>query len=76
MPTPGSVVPAAPPSAVILVPALALLVVDVGLAIYCINDLYKPERRVIGGNKDLWALAIVLFSFFGMLVYLYYGRES
>ncbi len=76
MPISGGVVPTAPPSAIILLPALALLVVDVGMAIYCINDLYKPERRVTGGNKDLWALAIVLFSFFGMLVYLYYGREN
>jgi hypothetical protein len=75
MPIVGSVVGTGAPPTIVLLPALAVLVVDVGMAIYCINDLYRPERRVMGGNKDLWALAIVLFSFFGILAYLSYGRE-
>ena len=55
---------------------LILLFVDVAIALYFINDLYKPERRVAGGDKTIW-MAIILFgSVLGWLAYLSFGRES
>jgi hypothetical protein len=46
------------------------------MVIYCIVDLYRPERRVRGGNKILWLLIILLISTLGWVVYLLAGRED
>lgn len=53
-----------------------LLVIDFGVIIYCLDDLYKPERRVNGYSKDVWALIIVFGNIFGLFFYLRYGREN
>ena len=57
--------------AVLLVFALYLWVV-----ISILNDLYKPERRVTGFNKDTWAVIIVLFSIPGIVAYFTLGRQE
>ena len=60
-------------------PALLLLpiaVIELGLVIWSLYDLTRPERRVKGGNKLLWALIIVLIGTFGPLAYLIAGREE
>jgi hypothetical protein len=56
--------------------AATLIVIDLWVATRFLNDLYKPERRVAGGNKDVWAAIIVLGSVVGMLAYLLVGREN
>jgi phospholipase D-like protein len=56
-------------------PALVMLV-WVGLAIYCINDLYRPDRRVLGFTKNVWALVIVFIGILGAVFYLLYGRDT
>lgn len=53
-----------------------LVLIDVGMVIFCIVDLYKRDRRVRGGNKTLWLLIIVLVSTFGWVAYLLAGREE
>ncbi len=53
-----------------------LVLIDLGMVVYCIVDLYKPDRRVRGGNKLLWLLVILLVSTLGWLVYLLVGREE
>jgi Phospholipase_D-nuclease N-terminal len=53
-----------------------LVLIDLGMVIYCIVDLYKPDRRVRGGNKLVWLLVILLVSTLGWLVYLLAGREE
>jgi hypothetical protein len=53
-----------------------ILVVDFGAIIYCLTDLYKPERRVNGYSKDVWALIILFGNIFGLFFYLRYGRET
>jgi hypothetical protein len=53
-----------------------LVLLDLGMVVYCIVDLYQPDRRVRGGNKLLWLLAILLVSTVGWLVYLLIGREE
>lgn len=67
--------PSTPPQVAALLGLIALFV-DIAVALYFINDLYKPERRVAGGDKTVW-MAIILFgSILGWLAYLRFGREN
>jgi hypothetical protein len=54
--------------------ALVVLLLDVGVVIYCLNDLYKPERRVNGYSKDIWAVIIIIGGLIGWALYFLYGR--
>jgi hypothetical protein len=56
-----------------LIPLLALQLVLMAVALY---DLTRPERRVRGGNKWVWALVIVVGELLGPLVYFLVGRED
>jgi phospholipase D-like protein len=38
-------------------------------------DLYKPERRVAGGDKTFWLVAILFIGVIGIAAYLLFGRE-
>jgi hypothetical protein len=55
---------------------LPLLVIELGLVVFSLVDLFKPERRVIGDNKLVWALIIVLVGTIGPIVYLLAGRKQ
>ncbi len=55
---------------------IPLVLVNLGLVIFSLVDLFKSERRVKGGNKVVWALVILLFQTLGPLVYLFVGRED
>ena len=55
---------------------LPLVVIELGLVVFSLVDLFKPERRVIGGNKLVWALIIVLVGTIGPIVYLLAGRKQ
>ncbi|HEV2007058.1 MAG TPA: PLDc N-terminal domain-containing protein, partial [Candidatus Limnocylindrales bacterium] len=52
--------------AVILLP---LLFIQLILILVALRDLLRPERRVKGGNKWLWALIIVVGELLGPLLY-------
>lgn len=65
--------PSALPIPTPLIFALILLVLDLLVVVYCLEDLLKPETRVAGDNKGLWAV-IILFSGIGWIFYLLYGR--
>ena len=58
--------------------ALALLAVgiEISLVVFSLVDLSKPERRVIGDNKLVWALVIVVVGTIGPIVYLLAGRKQ
>jgi uncharacterized membrane protein len=60
----------------LLLALLPLVLIDLGMVIFCIVDLYRPERRVRGGNKILWLLIILLISTLGWVAYLLAGRED
>ncbi len=61
----------------LLIAALApLVLIDLAMIIYCVIDLYKPDRRVRGGNKLVWLLVILLISTLGWVAYLLVGREE
>ena len=55
---------------------LPLALIEVGLVVFSLIDLFKPERRVIGGNKLVWALVIILVGTIGPIVYLLAGRKQ
>jgi Phospholipase_D-nuclease N-terminal len=55
---------------------LPLVVIELGLVVFSLVDLFKSERRVVGGNKLVWALVIVLIGTIGPIVYLLAGRKQ
>ncbi len=57
----------------VLVP---LVLIQVGLVIWGLFDLTRPERRVKGGSKVLWAVVIILLNIVGPLIYFLFGREE
>lgn len=59
-----------------LVIILPLLVAELALVAYCLVDIFRPERRVRGGNKLVWALVVLLIGTLGPLAYLFWGRED
>lgn len=60
----------------ILLAIIPLALIDLGMVIFSIVDLFKPDRRVKGENKLIWLLVILLISTFGWLAYLLFGREE
>jgi TctA family transporter len=60
----------------ILLAIIPLVLIDLGMVIYCIIDLFKPDRRVRGDNKLVWLLVILLVSTLGWIIYLLAGREE
>ena len=50
--------------------------IELGLVVFSLVDLFKPERRVIGDNKLVWALVIILVGTIGPIVYLLAGRKQ
>jgi len=67
---------AVPLSTSVLLILLPLVVIELGLVVFSLVDLLKPERRVIGDNKLVWALIIVLVGTIGPIVYLLAGRKQ
>ena len=55
---------------------LPLALIEIGLVVFSLVDLFKPERRVIGDNKLIWALVIVVVGTIGPIVYLLAGRKQ
>jgi len=53
-----------------------LLLVEIGLIVYSLIDLFKAERRVRGNNKLVWALVILFIGTPGPLAYLFFGRKD
>lgn len=55
---------------------LPLVIIELGLVVFSLIDLFKPERRVMGDNKLIWALVIVVVGTIGPIVYLLAGRKQ
>lgn len=56
--------------------ALIAIVLYVFILVQFITDLYKPERRVYGGDKTVWLFIMIFGSVLGCMAYLLFGRES
>ncbi len=63
-------------SPTLLLILLPLVLIELGLVVFSLVDLLKPERRVVGDNKLVWALVIVLVGTIGPIVYLLAGRKQ
>ena len=53
-----------------------IIVLELGLLIFALRDLLKPDRLVRGDSKLLWGILIVVFGLFGPLLYLTVGRRE
>ena len=51
-----------------------LVVVQIGLAIYALADLWKRDR-VAGGRKWIWLILILIGNLAGPILYLVVGRD-
>lgn len=55
---------------------LPLIVLQLALLLVAIYDLTRPDRRVRGGSKVVWAIIIVALQLIGPLAYFLFGREE
>jgi hypothetical protein len=55
---------------------IPFVLIDLGLIIYALIDLFQKDRQVKGNNKLIWALVILFISTFGSIIYLFFGRED
>ncbi len=54
---------------------LPLIIVEVVLLVAALFDLTRPNRRVKGDNKVVWALIIIFVATIGPILYFLAGRE-
>ena len=66
----------APPPLLVIVLTIIFVALYVRLIKYFVDDLYRPERRVAGGDKTFWLVVLVFGSVLGILAYLLVGREN
>jgi ABC-2 type transport system ATP-binding protein len=52
------------------------VLIQLALLVMAIFDLLKPERRVRGDSKALWAVVIVFVNILGPLLYFFVGRDE
>jgi hypothetical protein len=55
---------------------IPILVIQLGLLIWGLYDLTRPERKVKGDSKVLWALVIIFVNIIGPIIYFLFGREE
>ena len=54
---------------------LPLIIVEVVLLVAALYDLTRPNRRVKGDNKVVWALIVIFVATIGPILYFLAGRE-
>jgi hypothetical protein len=54
---------------------LPLIILQVVLLVAALYDLTRPNRRVRGDSKVVWALIIIFVATIGPIVYFLAGRE-
>lgn len=55
---------------------LPVLAIQLGLMIWGLWDLTRPQRVVRGLPKAVWAVIILFIGIIGPVVYLLFGRED
>jgi hypothetical protein len=55
---------------------IPILLIQLGLLIWGLYDLTRPERKVKGDSKVIWALVIIFINIIGPIVYFLFGREE
>ena len=59
--------------ALIVIP---LVLIEVGLMLFAVYDLFQEDRSVRGNSKVVWALVIFFVNGIGPLIYLFAGRDE
>ncbi len=54
---------------------IPILLVQLGLQIYALVDLYR-QPAVRGGSKWIWVVIIILLEIFGPIIYFVAGRRE
>ena len=60
----------------ILLLLLPIILIEIGLIIFALRDLLRPERAVRGESKLMWGLIICFISLIGPILYLTVGRRE
>jgi len=60
----------------ILLLLIPVVVIQLGLLIWGLYDLTRPERRVKGDSKVVWGLIIIFVNLIGPILYFLVGREE
>ena len=60
---------------VLIAVLLPLIIVEVVLLVVALYDLTRPNRRVRGDSKVVWALVIIFVATIGPILYFLAGRE-
>ena len=60
---------------VLIAVLLPLIIVEVVLLVAALYDLTRPNRRVKGDNKVVWALIVIFVATIGPILYFLAGRE-
>jgi hypothetical protein len=55
---------------------LPVIVIELGLLVFALRDLLRPERHVRGDSKLMWGIIIVLVGLLGPILYFTVGRED
>ena len=53
-----------------------VILIELGLIIYALRDLLRPERTVRGDSKLMWGILICFISLLGPILYLTVGRRE
>jgi ABC-2 type transport system ATP-binding protein len=53
-----------------------VLILQIGLMLFALYDLFQEDRRVRGDSKIMWALIIGFVNLIGPLIYLFIGRDE
>jgi ABC-2 type transport system ATP-binding protein len=63
-------------AATIALIVIPLVILELGLMLYALYDLFGEDRRVRGDSKILWALVIAFVNGIGPLIYFFVGRDD
>ena len=63
-------------TATIVIVLIPVLLLQFGLMLYALYDLFQEDRRVRGDSKAFWAFVVVLGELFGPLLYFFVGRDD
>ena len=53
-----------------------VILIQLGLIVFALRDLLRPERQVRGDSKLMWGLIIVLVNLVGPILYFLVGRRE
>ncbi len=63
-------------AATIALIVIPLVLLELGLMLYALYDLFQEDRRVRGDSKIMWALIIAFVNGLGPLIYIFVGRDD